>query len=550
MNSTLGIDIKKWNIGKDLQKELKTHKGKIITRFPPEPSGFFHIGHAKALFINYIVSKYNDFGTENNDSEQTTEKNSQNGQMLIRIDDTNPSKESSVYTREIINDIESLIGGDFKEHITYTSDYFNVLIDCAEYLLMHGLAYVDETSVDQVKQERLEKKDSKYRDTLIYENILKWNQMKEGTLTHAILRLKIKMNHLNGCMRDPTIYRCMEGDIHHERTGNSYKVYPTYDFACPIVDVQEKVTHVFRSTEFTDRDEQYKWIITALGLTCPKLYGYGKLVFKDAVLSKRKIRALIDQGVVDNWNSPKLLTLQGIRRRGLSNKGLLLFLDTIGITRTSVEMTQDLLWKGNLKIIDKIATRYQALQSIKLSTVKIVDFDTNNSDDQRVVVGDIGVNQTTKITKIPRFNRCKELGMRDVIHSRDLYIDHFEVDLNNKFEIDEEITFINWGNAICVDNTIGSIKFKLNLQGDFKITKKKISWISAQAFTLLSIVQYSYDITDSPVVTRYYGEYDMRNLKKGDYVQLMRMNYYICDREYDGGDVVLIELPLSGGDKK
>jgi glutamyl/glutaminyl-tRNA synthetase len=548
-------DIKKWNIGKDLRKDLKTHKGKIVTRFPPEPSGFFHIGHAKALFINYVVSKYNDceksFPCNDCEKSLTCKDCENNGQLLIRFDDTNPSKESNVYTQEIIKDIESLIGGDFKQHITYTSDYFSDLIESADYLVSKGLAYIDETSPDQVKKERLEKIESKYRNASITENEMKWSAMKKGEL-NAILRLKIQMNHLNGCMRDPTIYRAMnDTNTHHDRTGDTYKIYPTYDFACPIVDAYESVTHVFRSTEFTDRDEQYKWILDSLGMKCPLLYGYGKLTFKGAVLSKRKIRDLIDNKVVDSWDSPKLLTLQGIRRRGLCNKGLICFLDKIGITRSVVEMTQDLLWYGNQKVIDKIATRYQVIpipsQTIidggylTMSIISIVDFDNNS--------------MTT--TKIDKFNRCKELGTRDVFHSRDLYID--ESDPNNKFDIGEEITLINWGNVICVDNhnlradnhnlrvdssTSNVYSFKLNIHGDFKTTKKKVLWIAKDNYTKIDIVYYSHDINDQPNIIHYYGEYDMRNLKKGDYVQLMRMNYYICDREFDGNNVVLIELPL------
>ena len=198
--------------------------------------------------------------------------------------------------------------------------------------------------------------ESKNRNTSVDQNSILWSGMKDGSITNSVLRIKMDPHHNNGTLRDPTIYRYV--DMSHQHTGDTYAVYPTYDFACPIVDSLEGVTHVYRSVEFKDRDSQYKWILSMLNLRKPVLCNYSRITFRDTVMSKRKIKALIGDAILSGWDDPRLLTLRGAFRRGLSYDGLIKFIAHQGLSRKNVSMTPDLLWGNNKKIIDKLSTMY------------------------------------------------------------------------------------------------------------------------------------------------------------------------------------------------
>lgn len=259
-----------WKIPNNLHALLKDYDGKIITRFPPEPNGYLHSGHAKAAFINFVIAK------------------KYHGKIIMRFDDTNPAKESSEYENVITEDLARL--GIVFDVTTHSSDYFEQMILYAEYLLEHDLAYVDDVDQEIMKIEREKCIDSVNRNNPVSKNMEMWNDMKNGIKKNACVRIKIDMKHSNASCRDPTIFRYI--DKAHHNTGDKFKVYPTYDFACPIVDSLEGVTHVFRSTEFSDRNEQYTIIIEMLKLRKPLLFSYGKLNFDGSVLSKRKIKEL------------------------------------------------------------------------------------------------------------------------------------------------------------------------------------------------------------------------------------------------------------------
>jgi len=214
-------------------------KGEVVTRFPPEPSGYLHIGHVKALVLNYHYSKIYD------------------GKMILRFDDTNPAKENMEFIQSIKDDIELL--QIFPDVVTHTSDNFELISDACEKLIKAGDAFCDDTPVEEMRALRFELKPSAKRDLPIEENLRVWEEMKKGSEEGKkyVVRAKISFNNKNGCLRDPTIYRCV--DMAHPITGNKYKVYPTYDFAVPIVDSLEGVTHCMRSVEFNDRKDQYDW---------------------------------------------------------------------------------------------------------------------------------------------------------------------------------------------------------------------------------------------------------------------------------------------------
>ncbi|MFK5950117.1 MAG: glutamate--tRNA ligase family protein [Methylococcales bacterium] len=502
-----------WKMGKELRNDLESFNGPVVTRFPPEPSGYLHVGHAKALYINQAVADYK-----------------LNGRLRIRFDDTNPNNESNHFEDEMTRDMHLLIPELFRYTISHTSDYFGILLRCADTLITDGLAYVDFTDPVTLKQQRLKRIDSDYRSVTVEKNTVAWEKMKQGTVTDCILRLKLDMKSKNGCMRDPMIYRGI--DAPHNRTGSKFKVYPSYDFSCPIVDSLEGITHVFRSTEFTDRDSQYRAILEIVKLPCPKLYGYGKLIFKDAILSKRKIKAFIESGDVESWDSPKLLTLQGARRRGLHIQGLVNFLSKIGITRSIVEMAPANLWAANQKFIDKISTRYQAIAC---------------GDTLLCTVNGINVFENS----IQKFNRNAELGDRPVIYSDEILLNRCD---SYGIEINEEVTLMNWGNAIITKfesmGLCGSdpdeVVCNLHLEGDYKLTKKKIRWVTSENFVKVKVVEYSSDIMDAPLESFYFGETAMKLIVKGECIQLLRMHYYICDVPYNEAlkqDMVLIQIP-------
>ncbi len=292
------MDINLWKINKKIDQELSKYQNRIVTRFPPEPSGYLHIVHAKAILINYVIAKRYE------------------GQMILRIDNTNPNKETQEYDDAIIEDIKRL--GIVPDRITKSSDYFDKLIEIADQLITNGQAFVEESDPETMSKERLLKIDSAYRNVLPEENMIKWAMMKNGKKDKCVLRIKMSMQNKNVSMRDPVIFK-INRDAEHYVTGYKYKVYPTYDFACPVIDSLEGVTHMYRSTEFNALDVQYKEILKILNMNVPKIDSYGKLNFQDVDLSKRKIKALIESGDLGGWDDPRLLTIRGALRRGLSS---------------------------------------------------------------------------------------------------------------------------------------------------------------------------------------------------------------------------------------
>ncbi|MCP9260703.1 Bifunctional glutamate/proline--tRNA ligase [Dirofilaria immitis] len=324
-------------------------KGKVVVRFPPEASGYLHIGHAKAALLNQYY-------------QQTFE-----GKLIMRFDDTNPAKESAHFEQMILEDLKML---EIKPDCwTHTSDHFELILEMCGHLLQEGKAYVDDTDAELMRKEREERKESRCRNN---SKLVLFNNLSSGTKfgfmgrnekgtakgQECCVRIKINMQSNNGAMRDPTIYRCRTES--HVRTGNKYKVYPTYDFACPIVDSIEGVTHALRTTEYTDRDEQYYFICDVLGLRKPYIWSYARLNMTNTVMSKRKLTWLVDEHHVEGWDDPRLPTVRGMMRRGLTVEGLKQFIVAQGGSRAIV--------------IDPIAPRYTALDCMEnLVQIEIMD---------------------------------------------------------------------------------------------------------------------------------------------------------------------------------
>jgi glutamyl/glutaminyl-tRNA synthetase len=529
-----------WKFNKNMDKNLSSFNGKIITRFLPEPSGYLHIGHAKALLINVIIAK----------------KYGLNGssQFVVRFDDTNPKNELQEYEDAIREDIQKL--GIKPDRWCHTSDYFDKLIEYADQLVDEGKAYVDDAAPEDVSKSRESGVETPSRSRSVEENKHMWNKMKSGELDKCILRLKLYMDSNNYALRDPTIYRVVHGE--HYICGDTYNVYPSYDFACPIVDVLNGITHVYRSTEYAERDSQYKIILKMVNSnTSVSLNSFGKINIQGTVLGKRKIKDMIAKGIITGWDDPSLLTIRGALRAGLSVDALITYVASLGFSKSTVNMTPDALWSINKKVIDKIATRYMALTVDSLDKTKeLAIYDPEDSDNEsdsedsdnsdNSVDGPTTKGYTLFIEedRILKFVKCPELGKRQIFRTSKIYVDPNDF---LKVNPDEEVTMMNWGNMNYRMDDVGYEYLELHLEGNPKKTKRKIPWLPAvSAFhnTKLRIIKYKKPGT-LPKIRFWYGEPDMEDLKKGEIVQIMMHKYYICEEPYDSekGYVSLIEIP-------
>ncbi|GAB6021105.1 hypothetical protein CHUAL_003738 [Chamberlinius hualienensis] len=488
--------------------------GKVIVRFPPEPSGYLHIGHAKAALLNQHY--------------QIAFK----GQLIMRFDDTNPAKENEEFERVILEDVQLL---EIKpDKITHTSDYFDLMMKYCEKMIREGKAYCDDTDAETMKQEREQKKESKNRNNDVSTNLNKWNEMISGSPKGLrwCVRAKVDMQSVNGCMRDPTIYRC-KLEL-HLRTGDKYKVYPTYDFACPIVDSIEGVTHALRTTEYHDRDEQYMWFLKQLNLRNIYVWEYARLNMTNTVLSKRKLTWFVGEGLVDGWDDPRFPTVRGVLRRGMTVQGLKDFIMAQGGSRSVVTMEWDKIWAFNKKVIDPIAPRYTALEK---NTVPVTVLDA--------------IESKLEVAKHPKND---SVGLKTVWTSSTVLIDEEDAKLLKE---GENATFINWGNLIIQkirrngDNKITSVEAKLNLDNkDYKKTLK-LTWLAKvpQAPLTPCVCVYFDHIITKPVLERdddfkkyiakntrveveMLGDPELQNLKKSDIIQLQRRGFFICDSPY------------------
>jgi len=306
-----------------IQKDLTEGRvSSVVTRFPPEPNGYLHLGHAKAICLNFGVAE--EFG----------------GRCNLRFDDTNPTKEEQEYIDAIIEDVRWL-GFDWGEHLHYTSDYFEQLYGWAVHLIQNGKAYVDDLSADQIREYRgtLKEpgKDSPFRERPVDENLGLFEQMKAGAFPDGakVLRAKIDMAAGNINMRDPVLYRILHA--HHPRTGDTWCIYPTYDFAHGQSDAIEGVTHSLCTLEFEDHRPLYDWLVDNLPTNArPRQYEFAKLSvgYSGISLGKRRLRQLVEDGIVDGWDDPRMPTLSALRRRGVPPEAVREFAKRVGIAKS------------------------------------------------------------------------------------------------------------------------------------------------------------------------------------------------------------------------
>lgn len=295
--------------------------GKVVTRFPPEPNGYLHIGHAKSICLNFGTALR--FG----------------GECNLRFDDTNPEKESQEYIDSIVEDVRWL-GYDWAGEIRYSSEYFDQLYDWAVHLIKEGKAYVDSLSAHEMREFRgtLKEpgKNSPYRDRSVEENLNLFEKMRNGDFEEGecALRAKIDMAAPNINLRDPVIYRIRHA--HHHQTGDKWCIYPSYDFTHGQSDALEGVTHSICTLEFEDHRPLYEWFIENLPVPAqPRQYEFARLNLNYTVTSKRKLKLLVDEGQVNGWNDPRMPTISGMRRRGFTPASIRNFCDMIGVTRSN-----------------------------------------------------------------------------------------------------------------------------------------------------------------------------------------------------------------------
>ncbi|XP_028392901.1 bifunctional glutamate/proline--tRNA ligase-like [Dendronephthya gigantea] len=507
------------------QNEIKTQgkfielegavEGHVVTRFPPEASGYLHIGHAKAALLN---QHYRDY---------------YKGKMIMRFDDTNPAKENAEFEEVILEDLKLLqVRPDM---FTRTSDHFEIIVQYAEKLIRDGNGYVDDTPAEAMREEREKRVKSACRDNSVEKNLQMWEEMKKGSEQgqKCALRAKIDFESDNGCLRDPTMYRCKPES--HVQTGDKYKVYPTYDFACPIVDSVEGVTHALRTTEYHDRDPQYFWVLDALGLRKPTVMEFSKINLQNTVLSKRKLTLLVNENYVDGWNDPRFPTVRGVLRRGMTVQGLLEFILLQGFSKANVHMEWDKIWAINRKVIDPIAPRYTALQK-----------------KERVSFNVTGVSEQCQEAQLNPKN--SEMGTKKVWVSPKSYIEGADAET---LHVDEKVTLINWGNFLVKainrnqSGAIESIDAKSMLDDkDYKNTTK-LTWlpVTDSAPLLPAVVVHFGNIISKAILTKnddfkdhvnkdtkteveMLGDPELANVKKGDIIQLQRRGFFICDEPY------------------
>jgi glutaminyl-tRNA synthetase len=380
-----------------IDADLASGKCKAVhTRFPPEPNGCIHIGSAKAIYINYEAAKK--YG----------------GLFNLRFDDTNPVKEDESFVKSIIEDIKWLIGGEPSGGIFYGSDYFDKCYEYAVKLIRDGKAYVCDLSNEQVAEYRgsfnLPGQKSPYRDRSTEENLALFEKMKNGGFEEGActLRAKIDMSSPNMNMRDPVIYRILK--VHHHRQGGKWCIYPMYDFAHTIQDAIEGITHSCCSLEFENHRPLYDWVADNIGLAeeeKPHQYEFARLNMTYTMMSKRYLRALVEKGLVDGWDDPRMPTLAGLRRRGYTPTAIMEFIKRAGVAKAYSVVDSALLEFCLREELDKTALRRIAVVEPLLVTI------TNYPEDKE---------ESFSLPNNPR-SESPDAGRRDVAFTRRLYVE-------------------------------------------------------------------------------------------------------------------------------
>ena len=527
-------EVKKLNFLEEIiENDLKTGKvSSILTRFPPEPNGYLHLGHAKSLCINFgLAQKYG-------------------GKTNLRYDDTNPTKEDTEYVDAIKEDIKWL--GFQWEKECYASDYFDQLYDWAEDLIKRGLAYVDDETQEEISAHRgtVDKPgiESPYRNRSVEENLRLFREMKEGKYADGekVLRAKIDMAHPNMMFRDPLLYRIKHA--HHHRTGDKWCIYPMYDYTHGQCDSIENITHSICTLEFDVHRPLYDWFIETLGIYPSHQYEFARLNLTYTLMSKRKLLELVQMGLVSGWDDPRMPTLCGVRRRGYTAESLKMFCDKIGVTKRDQLIDLQLLEWCVRQDLNARSNRYMVVDD----PIKVT---LTNWPEGQVEWYDCPLNPADP-----------EGASRKVPFTGELLIDRadFMEDAPKKFfrlkpdgEVRLKYTYIIKCNEVIKDEEGRVVELKCTYDpstrpgsGEWRSVKGTIHWVSTaymkevelrkydRLFTLADMSQVPEDKDykdflnpESLVVVKGYAEPAMLEDESGLAVQFERVGYYIKDAD-------------------
>lgn len=512
--------------------------GQVVTRFPPEPSGYLHIGHLKAVILNrYLADKHQ-------------------GKMVLRFDDTNPENESQEFVDIILDDLKKA-GIKIDGEIDYVTNHFDKLENHMTKLIESGDCYCDNTPIDVMREYRDKGVKSPCRDQSPEENMKIWLQMKDPSLDDKEIRkycVRGKINYLdkNKCLRDPVFYRF--NDKEHYRLGNKYKLYPTYDFAIAIVDNINQVTHLLRTNEYSDRVPMFRWVEEKIGLPKMNIFEYSRLNLKYTVLSKRKLRWLVNNNKVDSWDDPRLPTLRGILRKGITMDALKAFILEIGPSTNTVFMEWDKIYALNKDIIDPMSKRIFAVSSENPVCVEILNFNELKLEESATV----------------DWHQKVDLGKRTQYRSHKLFIEPEDAE---GVEEGIKLTLYKWGNSRVKkvikgnEGKITEIHIDLTPEDqDFKKTKV-VHWVSAnpehvsiKLYQFREVVTYEYDdiitkekLEDEDDIKDFVNEKSkfkhvllaercIDELNERSFVQFERRGYYVIDSK-NKTDIVLNYIP-------
>lgn len=497
----------------------------ILTRFPPEPNGYLHIGHAKSICLNFTTAdKYG-------------------GKCNLRYDDTNPVKEDTEYVKAIEEDI-TWLGFKWNKRL-WASDYFDEMYEYAVKLIKDGKAYVCDLTPEQIKEYRgtltEPGKESPYRNRTIEENLTLFEAMRDGKYADGekVLRAKIDMSSPNINMRDPIIYRISHAT--HHNTGDKWCIYPMYDFAHPIEDAIEGITHSICTMEFEDHRPLYDWVLSAIGKweKPPRQIEFARLNLTNTVMSKRYLKALVDDGSVEGWDDPRMPTIAGIRRRGYTPEAVRDFCERIGVAKANSLVEADLL---DACVRDDLKSKVQNRNVVE-NPIKVII--TNYPEGQ------------SELMDIENSREVPEMGSRQVPFSRELWIDgddFMEVPVKKYFRLfpGNEVRFKGAYFLTCnevVKNEDGSIKellctydpdTKSGTEGANRKVKGTIHWVDAATAVKIKIRNYDYLMIEdedgnnimnpNSLVESYgYAEPSLADAKAGDRFQFFRKGFYIAD---------------------
>jgi glutaminyl-tRNA synthetase len=533
-------------IEKDLEEGL--NDGRILTRFPPEPNGFLHIGHAKAICVSFqMAEKYG-------------------GKTNLRFDDTNPVKEDTKYVDAIQKDI-SWLGFKWDGEAKFTSDYFDTLYDYAIKLINKGKAYVDEQDAETIAEQKGTPTEpgtnSPFRDRSVEENLRLFEEMKAGKHAEGsmVLRAKIDMHSSNMHLRDPFIYRIKFA--HHHRTGDKWCIYPMYDFAHGQSDSIEKITHSFCSLEFEVHRPLYNWLIEELEIFPSKQREFARLNLNYTVMSKRKLLRLVEEGIVDGWDDPRMPTLSGLRRRGYTPESINNFCEKVGIARRENVIDVALLEWSIKDHLNKIAPRVMCvLDPIKVVITNFPDGETedltliNNPEDEaagsRTVPfsREIFIDRNDFMVDAPKkYFRLKPEG---VVRLKGAYIiqaDEFDTDPNGQVT---EIRATYFENSKSGQDNSG-IK-----------CKGVIHWVSKEHAVDVEVRQYDRLFSDEApdghkdkefmeflnpdslqVLSHCKAEPHLASAKSGDKFQFQRLGYFCVDEKYTTDEKIVFNRTVT-----